>query len=157
MRRNASSSPTFDEVFERAAQLCAGSEHCAWDIRQKLCKWGVVKADTDMIIEKLYNENYIDDERFARAYSIDRLRFSHWGRIKIKAMMQGMGIPYNAIQHGLAQIDQQEYHEVMEHLIAQKDRTLVENDPYIRRMKLIRFAAGHGFELSEIHNFLPED
>lgn len=157
MRRNASSSLTFDEAFGRAAQLCAGSEHCAWDIRQKLCKWGIGKADTDKIIEKLYDENYIDDKRFARAYSIDRLRFSHWGRIKIKAMLQGMGIPGSAIQHGLEQIDGQEYREVMEHIIAQKDKTLVEGDPYTRRMKLMRFAAGRGFELSEIHNFLPED
>lgn len=157
MKRNASSSLTFDEALERATRLCAGSEHCAWDIRHKLRQWGVDKADADTIIDKLYDGNYIDDERFARAYSIDRLRFSHWGRIKITAMLRGMGLPDSAINYGLVQIDQHEYREVMEHVIAQKDKTLAENDPYIRRMKLMRFAASRGFELSEIHIFLPED
>lgn len=157
MRRNASSSPTFDKAFERAARLCAGSEHCAWDIRHKLYEWGVAKVDADTIIERLYDDNYINDERFARAYCIDRLRFSHWGRIKITAMLQRMGIPDIAIQYGLEQIDQQEYREVMEHVIVQKDKTMDENDTYKRHMKLMRFATSRGFELSEIHNFLPED
>ena len=81
----------------------------------------------DTIIDRLYDDNYINDARFARAYCIDRLRFSHWGRIKITAMLQRMGIPDIAIQHGLEQIDQQEYREVMEHVIAQKDKTMDEN------------------------------
>lgn len=72
-------------------------------------------------------------------------------------MLQRMGIPDIAIQHGLEQIDQQEYREVMEHVIVQKDKTMDENDTYKRHMKLMRFATSRGFELSEIHNFLPED
>ena len=157
MRRGVSSLLTCDESFEPAARLCAGSEHCAWDIRHKLSQWGVTKTDTETVIARLYDGNYIDDDRYARAYCLDRLRFSHWGRIKIAAMLRGMGIAESSIQYGLAQIDRQEYLEVMEHAIAQKDRTLNETDPCKRRMKLMRFAASRGFELGDIHNFLPED
>ena len=74
-----------------------------------------------------------------------------------KEFAQRTGIAESSIQYGLAQIDRQEYLEVMEHAIAQKDRTLNETDPYKRRMKLMRFAASRGFELGDIHNFLPED
>ena len=85
------------------------------------------------------------------------MRFSRWGRIKIAAMLRGMHVSDSAIRLGLEQLDVNEYREVLGSVIEQKDRTLAEDDPYRRRVRLIRFAAGRGFELEEINKFLPED
>lgn len=157
MKRNASSVPASDEVYARLARLCSAGEHCVWDVVQKMHRWGLSQAESDRIVDRLVDEKYIDEERFARAYCNDRMRFSRWGRIKIAAMLRGMHVPDSAIRLGLEQLDVNEYREVLGSVIERKDRTLAEDDPYRRRVRLIRFAAGRGFELEEINKFLPED
>ena len=120
-------------------------------------QWGVPQTVADGIVDRLVGEKYIDEERFARAYCNDRMRFSHWGRVKIAAMLRGMHVADYAIRLGLEQLDIGEYREVLGRVIAGKDRILDEDDPYRRRVRLVRFAVGRGFELDEINKFLPED
>ena len=66
------------------ALLCAKGEHCAADIREKLRLWGIGENDADTIVEKLLNQGFINETRYAKAYIHDKYRFAKWGRIKIE-------------------------------------------------------------------------
>lgn len=144
---------TFEQALSRAASLCSTSEHCIADIREKLSRWGIVPADADKIIDQLIDEKYIDESRYAMAYARDKLRFSHWGRVKIRMMLRMQHIPEQFIREALNDFDSQEYNEIARNVIMNKAGN-ADLDDYTSRAKVIRFALQRGFEMEEIDNVL---
>ena len=156
MAKIASRTLSYEQALQRAASLCSTSEHCIYDITNKLKKWGICTPDIDKIIDRLIDEKFIDESRYARAYVNDKFRFAHCGRIKIKNMLYLQHIPEAEINEALSNIPQYEYEEVLKGVIDSKQRTLPETESYEARTKIIRFAMQRGFELHEITKFIDE-
>lgn len=156
MTRNVSRVLNFEQGLQRAAALCCQSEHCVADITEKLLRWGVSREDSDRIIDRLIDEKYIDESRYALAYVRDKVRFSHWGRVKIKSMLRMLRVSEQDIRNAFDSFDEDEYLGVLEDVIESKRRTLPEAESYASRVKLIRFALQRGFEMHEITKFISE-
>lgn len=156
MIRNVSRVLNFEQGLQRAAGLCCQSEHCVADITEKLLRWGVSREDSDRIIDRLIDEKYIDESRYALAYVRDKVRFSHWGRVKIKSMLRMLRISEQDISNAFDSFDEDEYLGVLEGVIESKRKTLPEAESYASRVKLIRFALQRGFEMHEIAKFISE-
>lgn len=156
MTRNVSRVLNFEQGLQRAAGLCNQSEHCVADITEKLLRWGVSREDSDRIIDRLIDEKYIDESRYALAYVRDKVRFSHWGRVKIKSMLRMLRISEQDISNAFDSFDEDEYLGVLEGVIESKRKTLPEAESYASRVKLIRFALQRGFEMHEIAKFISE-
>ena len=75
---------TEQEAFLRLATLCAQAEHCEKEMRDKMKRWELDETTQDKIIERLTKERYIDDERYARAFVKDKIRYNKWGRRKVE-------------------------------------------------------------------------
>ena len=157
MTKTASSQPSYEQALSRATALCSRSEHSIEQIRQKLCQWGVDPSDTGQIIDRLIDEKYIDEQRYAIAYVRDKYRLQHWGRVKITAMLRQEHISNTHIAQALNEIDPQEYHDNLVHTLQAKRRTLKDQDPRIIRDKLLRHAATRGYEVEEIIKIIEED
>lgn len=147
---------TYEQALSRAASLCSGSEHCSSEIRKKLLLWGLTPTQAEEIILYLINEKYIDNIRFCRAYCLDKFRYNHWGRIKIGQMLRMLEMKNEDINEGLESINEEDYKEVLLHILTQKNRQLKDSDPYIRKGKLIRHALSKGFESYLITEVLPQ-
>ena len=137
-------------ALSRMAALCSISEHCESDIRQKLQKAAICAEESEEIISKLYEDQYLDNERYCRAFARDKLRFSHWGRVKIAQMLRLKELPLRDIDLALSELPEQEYFNILTETITQKAPTIKDADEYTRRGKLIRFALGRGFAMNEI-------
>ena len=72
------------EAFLRLATLCAQAEHCEKEMRDKMKRWELDEAIQEKVISHLRKERYIDDERYARAFVKDKIRYNKWGRRKIE-------------------------------------------------------------------------
>lgn len=112
-------------------------------------RWGLPPEDADAVIASLRKDRFIDDERFARAYTLDKLRYNHWGRIKIRMMLHSLRLPESAIEYGLGEIDEKEYADIRQHLIEKKNKEIKDKDEYVRRAKLQRFLYSRGFSSGE--------
>ena len=145
---------TADNAFLRLATLCARSEQAEGDLRKKLQSWGINDGDADSIILRLKQERYLDNERYARAYCRDKLRFNGWGRLKISFMLRGKGIEQEFIDQALAEIDDQQYANVLEDIITNKAKTLNGKDSEHARAALLRVATSRGFETNLIFTAL---
>lgn len=156
MTRNVSRVLNFEQGLQRAAGLCCQSEHCIADITEKLLRWGLSREDSDRIIDRLIDEKYIDESRYALAYVRDKVRFSHWGRVKIKSMLRMLRISEQDISNAFDSFDEDEYLGVLEGVVESKRKTLPEAESYASRVKLIRFALQRGFEMHEIAKFISE-
>lgn len=155
MKKTASSQLTFDQALSKAASLCGASECCVADIREKLTRWGVPSADAGKIEDYLIDKKYIDELRYARAYVMDKLRFQHWGRVKIGAMLRMKHVCTADIDQAMREIDADQYRDILRQVLESKQRSIKDDDPYIRHAKLIRFAMQRGFEISEIEKVIP--
>lgn len=141
---------TYEQALGRMAALCSTAEHCESEIREKLQRAALTEADIQRIVDYLYDEQYMDTARYCRAFAHDRLRFAHWGRVKIQQSLRQRGLPESDIRHALDDLPSDEYSRVLEGLLEQKARSLHDEDDYTRRGKLIRFAAGRGFTIDEV-------
>lgn len=144
------------EALHRAAALCSTAEHCTADIREKLARWGVTGNDARAIVDRLVQERFIDEQRYAVAFVKDKFRFSGWGRIKIRYALQQKHIDSGDIDNALAAIDEELYTDRLLELLKAKSRTIRDDDPEARRAKLFRFAASRGFESNLIFNALKQ-
>ena len=144
------------EALHRAAALCSSTEHCTADIREKLARWGVTEADSRTIIDRLVQERFIDEQRYAVAFVKDKFRFSGWGRIKMRYALQQKRIDGSDIDHALATLDEEQYNDRLLELLQAKSRSIRDDDPEARRAKLFRFATSRGFESALIFNALKQ-
>lgn len=70
---------TPEEAFPRLASYCAYAEHSAQEVRKKCRGWELSDEVCDALIERLEQEGYLNEERFARAFVRDKYRFNGWG------------------------------------------------------------------------------
>ena len=59
-------------------------------------------------------------------------------------------IPASCISEALEEIEESEYLSALTSLLKKKLRSVKASNDYERNGKLIRFAAGHGYEMSDI-------
>lgn len=140
----------------RLESLCARSEQCTFDLRQKLARWGVSSGDSEKIIAQLVAARFVDDLRFAVAYCRDKYRFSRWGRVKIAYGLRAKLIASHHINEALAVIDDVEYEAILVALIKTKAKAMKDVDTYEGRTKLFRYAALRGYESSLIAQIIKK-
>ena len=143
------------EALARAAALCSQGEHCISQIEEKLVAWGQSTDSQRRIIARLLDEKYIDESRFARAYAMDKFRYSRWGRVKIAYAMHQLSLGSDDIKFALDEIPSAEYAQLLRELLTAKLKNIKGQSDYERRGKLIRFALGRGFTMDEIMHALP--
>ncbi len=147
-----------DEALYKAAAYCSLSEKCITDVREKLCKWGVEMLFHDEIVEHLQKEGFVNEERYAKAYALDKFRFNNWGKIKIATMLRSKNVKTECIEGALAAIDETEYFDTLSELIKTKSKKIKFSSTYERNGKLAQFAASKGFEshlIFDVINALP--
>lgn len=138
--------PSEKEALNKAASLCSQRECCPSEIREKLQRWGVEAETSERIVDRLVEERFIDEARYCRAYALDKMRYNRWGRVKINQMLRMMGLPEVHRRAALTELPDDEYIEIMRHLIQQKLPSIRARSEYERRAKLLRFIVGRGFE-----------
>ena len=68
----------------KAEHYCAYQERSQQEVRDKLYEWGQYPDVVENIISGLITGNFLNEERFAKAYAIGKFRQKGWGRMKIK-------------------------------------------------------------------------
>lgn len=143
--------------FQRAANYCVAAEKCSSDIERKLRDWDAPDDFFEPIIERLKEEKYINNLRFAKAFVNDKYKFNKWGKTKIKFQLRQKSIPDSMISEAISEIDPDLYESILRGLLTDKQRQIKAKDAYDLKVKLVRFAAGRGFESNLIFSILGSD
>ena len=139
-----------EEARLKAEAYCSLSEHCKSEVLGKLQQWGASEKTWEAILNHLEKERYVDESRYATFFVRDKYRFNQWGRIKIAQALRMKHIPSACIDEAMEEIDEQEYLNILTSLLKKKVRTIKASNDYERNGKLVRFAAGHGYEIGDI-------
>ena len=78
-------------AFLKACDLLAFRDHSSRELLTKLRQKGYGEG-AEQAVEKLMEEGYVDDERFARAYAAELVRVKHFGKRRIVTELLKKGI-----------------------------------------------------------------
>lgn len=139
-------SPEHTYLLDKARKYCSYQERCLADVKAKLNEWNAAEKTIEKIIQTLEKEDFINEERYAIAFALGKLRNNKWGRNKIFYAMTRKQIPEIYIQMGLNEIDEEEYIHILKTIL--KSKKTVEKDEFKRNNKLVKYAVQKGFQAS---------
>lgn len=150
MKENLSES----ELYNIGAAYCSSAEHCLSEVRTKLMRGTDDEDACDRVLQRLVTERFVDEERYARAFINDKLRFAKWGRKKIQQELWRKEISESVYRPLLNDIDEQQYVQTLSDLLKAKRKSLKAKNEYELKVKLLRFGASRGFEPRYIYSAL---
>lgn len=140
----------------KAERYCAYQERAQQEVRDKLYEWGLWPEAVENIIAQLISNNFLNEERFSKAYVLGKFRQKGWGKIKIKQGLKLKRVPDVLIRKALSQIDGDDYEKTLIEILTRKSRTITEKVPFKRRYKLQQYAYSRGFEADIINDILQQ-
>ena len=145
---------TENEAYLTLAALCARAEHCQWEMLEKMRRWELSEEAQARVMARLVEERYVDDERYARAFVNDKVRYNKWGRRKVEQALWQKHIDEGVRQRVLDEVDDEAYLAVLRPLLQQKRKSTKAANDYELNQKLVRFALGRGFTYDIIEQCL---
>lgn len=146
-----------NDAYLTLAALCAQAEHCQWEMLEKMRRWELPEEEQARVMQRLVSERYVDDERYARAFVKDKVRYNKWGRRKVEQALWQKHIDDDIRQRVLDEVDDSEYLAVLKPLLQQKRRSTKAANDYELNQKLVRFAVSRGFTFDIIRQCLDVD
>lgn len=144
---------TITQALERLKKYCAYQERSQSEVRQKLYQLGIRSDDAEEVIIQLISENFLNEERFARAYARGKFNIKHWGKNKIIAGLRQKGVSEACIRMGLSEISESKYQALIK---VEVGKLLTGKESKIETQKAIRKLMARGFETSRILNVIKE-
>lgn len=148
---------TEKEALLRLTTLCSQAEHCSSEMLDKMHRWGLSEEAIARNMEYLVTKKFVDDERFAAAFAIDKIRYNKWGRRKVEQALWMKHIDDDIRRRVLDDISDDEYMQVLRPLIKSKRRSVKAASDYELNNKLMRFGLGRGFSVAQIRRCLDGD
>lgn len=130
----------------KAESYCAYQERAQQEVRDKLYEWGLHQQDIENIISDLISENFLNEERFAKAYVLGKFRMKGWGKVKIKQHLKAKRISEPLIRIAMREIDLDDYEAKLDELISKKKTEFSTKLTLAEKAKLVRFLQSRGFE-----------
>jgi regulatory protein len=141
-------------ALTKAEHYCAYQERSQQEVRDKLYEWGLWTDAVENVISQLITGNYLNEERFAKAYVQGKFKQKSWGRIKIKQGLKLKKVPDVLIKKALLTIDGDDYLKTLQKVITKKAASTKEKTDYKRRYKLQQYAMSRGYETDLIADIL---
>ncbi len=137
---------TQKQALIKAESYCAYQERCQQEVRDKLYSWGLHEVQVENVIAELIASNFINEERFAKAYAGGKFRIKKWGRVKISIELKRRKISTYCIKKGLAEIEEEEYIKTLQKVAEVKIKAMKERDSKKKKYKVMNYLLSRGFE-----------
>ncbi|SKB47860.1 regulatory protein [Salegentibacter holothuriorum] len=137
---------TVKEATIKLMQFCAYRDRSQKEVEDKLREMNMIQAAQEQIIMELMQEDFLNEERFARSFVRGKFRIKKWGKIKIKQELKFKDISAPIIKLALTEIDQQKYIATLYEVAEKKLRLLKEPDSFKKKRKLVDFLLRKGYE-----------
>ena len=144
------------ETRDRIKKWCDLQERAHSDVVKKLYTWGVWADEADQIVSELITNNYLNEERFARAFARGRFRIKRWGWKKIERELKQKSVSKYSIALAREEIDPEDYNETLKEVLAKKRPFIKGKSDWERNQKLLRYAVGRGYEYEEVLKLLED-
>jgi len=143
------------EALAKLQKICSAQEKCPADVILLLKRWSVPQQHHTGIMNRLKEEHFVDERRFATAFVRDKVFLDHWGFVKIRYFLRQKRIPLNLIDEACRRIDRNDYAGMIRKELEKKKKTVKGTSREIWA-KLARYGSSRGYEMDIMHEFLDD-
>ena len=145
-KRHERKSKTATQALQALMRLCSRAEKSSGDALRLMHTWDVPEGERRGVLDKLIELRFIDDTRYAEAYTREKSQLAGWGAKKIALHLRQKGIDKEIITHTLSALDGDAQLEQLTAKLERKMRTTKAVNSYELRGKLLRYGLGLGYD-----------
>lgn len=144
------------QAWEKMKGWCAYQERCQQEVFQKLRAAGLTPAEADTIIARLIEEDFLNEERFARQFAGGHFRLKKWGRQKIEYALRQKQVSDYCIRKAMEEIPDDDYEHTLNKLARAKWQSVRQGTPAQRWSKTRNYLLQKGFSGSAVLQVLQQ-
>ncbi len=146
-----------EKATQKIKYYCGYQERSHAETRDKLYSFGLYKADVESLLSQMIEEDYLNEERFAHAFTGGKFRMKQWGRIKIKNELIQKQVSTWVLKNALSSINEGEYIKTLRKLATAKALILKsEKSIFTKKIKLRNYLMQKGYEPNLIMEVVNE-
>jgi regulatory protein len=139
-------SKSAEQALNALMRLCSRAEKSSGDAMRLMYTWGVPQAERQGVLDKLIEMRFVDDMRYAEAYTREKSQIAGWGARKIAQHLYQKGISKDIVAKVLMLIEEDGARETLERRLLRKLPTIKAANDFDLRGKLLRYALGLGYD-----------
>lgn len=143
--------PTQAEALKKLEYYCSYQERCHFEVEQKLFSFELTALERQHIIVHLIEHNYLNEERFAKLYTMSKLHQKNWGIVRIKNELKARKISDYLINLSLKEIPEEEYQQTFETLAEKYWNTIEAKNIFKKRKQFCDYMMRNGWESDLIY------
>lgn len=155
-KRHERKSKTATQALQALMRLCSRAEKSSGDAMRLMRTWDVPETERQGVLNRLIELRFIDDARYAEAYTREKSSLSGWGAKKIALHLRQKGVDREIIKATLSALDSCEQQERLEDKLTKKLRTTKAANSYELRGKLLRYAMSLGYEYDSAKDIIDK-
>lgn len=156
MNKKTNISLSLQEVKVKMEYYCAYQERCYKEIDEKLFSFNLSLSEKEQILIYLIENNYINEERFAKSFTRGKHNYKNWGKVRIKNELKFRNISSKIIAIALLEIKEETYLENFNSLAEKNWNSIKERSGPKKNKKFIDFLLRKGYETNLIYDKLYE-
>ena len=137
---------TAEQALNALMRLCSKAEKSSGDALRLMYTWGVPMAERQGVLQKLIELQFIDDARYAEAYTREKSAIAGWGARKIAQHLYQKGVAKEIVERTLATLQGDDQRAMLEKRLQRKLPSVKATNDYELRGKLLRYALGLGYD-----------
>ena len=147
---------TVDEAKKKLEYYCAYQERCHKEVTQKLKDMYMIPEAIDVIIVHLLEHNFLNEERYTKAFVSGKLKIKKWGKRRLVLELKRKNISKTNINQALTEIDEKEYIDIFNNLAEKRFNSTKEKNKYKKRKKLADYLLYRGWESFLVYDKVNE-
>ena len=147
-----------EQAFQKLKHYCSYQERCHDEVKTKAYSLGLRKTEVEELVSKLIEEDFLNEERFAKIYAGGKFRTKQWGRIKIISGLKQKRISEYCIQKAMKEIDGKEYLAAFKKLANKKWNSIKGKgiNRFVKMTKTRNYLLSKGYEPEQVFELLKE-
>ncbi|MBU3820790.1 recombination regulator RecX [Flavobacteriaceae bacterium XHP0103] len=137
---------TLQEATKKLEHYCAYQERSHQEVRQKLEGMNMIPEAIDVIIIHLLEHNFLNEERFAKAYVSGKFKMKNWGKSRLTYELKRKDVSKVNIITAIDEISDEQYIEVFNSLAKKKVDAIKETDKWKKKRKFVDYFLRLGWE-----------
>lgn len=147
---------SLSEATKKLEGYCAYQERCHNEVVNKLREMRMIPQAIDLIVVGLIENDYLNEERFAKSFARGKFTIKKWGRKRIRLELKQRSISRFNIKTALKEIDEFAYLETFDKLADKRLAQITENNRLKRRKKLADYLLYRGWESDLVYGKIKE-
>ncbi|TWO33861.1 recombinase RecX [Seonamhaeicola sediminis] len=147
---------TLDEAKRKLENYCAYQERCHKEVRQKLQEMNMIPEAIDVIMVHLIKHNFLNEERFAKAFVRGKFNIKKWGKYRLTLELKKKDISKTNINQAINEIDDENYYKTFNDLAKKQVLSLTDKNKLKKRKKLADYLLYRGWESQLVYEKVNE-